>query len=873
MPATANIRKTATALAIGALLLPIALLSQTPPAEFLGHKVGADRKLADYDQILAYFRLLDRESPKLKLLEIGTSTLGKPMIMAVITAEENMARLDHYSETARKLKMARGLTDEDAGRLAGEGKAILLVTCSLHATEIAASQMSMELAYDLITGKAFFDIDEALRDVIVLLVPTSNPDGHQMVTEWYREYVGTPFEGGAMPWLYHHYAGHNNNRDWFMFNLSETRAVTRVLYHDWFPQIHIDHHQMGSTGARLFIPPFQDPPLPNVQPLVWRGINLLGTTMAYDLQNAGFKGIENSRIFRGWWIGACNDTSWLHNTVGLLSELASVRIASPIYIEPTELPQIMVERRMDFIDPWPGGWWRFRDLINYGLKMTKSLVRTAALYKNDFLFNSYMASKLSIETTDKDQPFAFVIPADQRDMPTTLRMLGILMFGGVEIHRAEEPFIAGGRWYPAGSFVVLMAQPYKPYAWALLEKQRYPDLREYPGGPPIPPYDNAGWTLPLQMGVACDEIAEPFEVKLTKIESVPVPAAKSPDNAPFLVFDARSNASFAVVFGLLKVKAEVWRTGDTVRTGDFEAAAGSFVVRNTPEVRKVLSGLFEKWPVEPRALDSVDGVAKAPIKNPRIGLYRSWRSNMDEGWARYIFDDMEIPYTTLRNSDFRAAKGKKVDLRASYDVIVFASENPDVIKSGRRGVTGEFARFITPLPPEYEGGIEKEGIEALQAFVEQGGILVANNQAANLILREFPVPARNAIERVDRTRFFCPTSILRLDVDPTTPIGYGLSKTTPAVFSGSLAMDTWVPPMEWDRKVVASYPERDILLSGWLLGEDQIARKAAVVDVSHKKGRIILIGITGHHRGQSHGTFKFLLNALLYPQGDGTPGR
>ena len=868
MPAAKYIRRAAIALAIAAFVLAPALFAQTPPEEFLGHQVGADRKLADYGQIQAYFRLLDRESSKLKLLEIGTSTLGKPMIMAVITAEENMARLDQYRETAHKLKMARGLTDEDARRMAGEGKVLLLVTCSLHATEIAASQMAMELAYDLITGKAFFDIDEALRDVIVLLVPTTNPDGHQMVTEWYRKHVGTSFEGGAMPWLYHHYAGHNNNRDWFMFNLSETRAVTRVLYHDWFPQIHIDHHQMGSTGARLFIPPFQDPPLPNVQPLVWRGISLLGSTMSYDLQNAGFKGIENSRMFRGWYIGACNDTSWLHNTVGLLSELASVRVASPIYIEPTELARIHVERRMDFIDPWPGGWWRLRDLVDYELVLTKSLVRTAALYKDDFLFNSYLTSRLSIEKNEKGQPFAFVIPAGQRDMPTALRMLDIMMFGGVEIHRAEEPFIAGGRFYQAGSFVVLTAQPYKAYAWALLEKQRYPDLREYPGGPPIPPYDNAGWTLPLQMGVACDEISKPFEAKLKRLDAIPVPAPKIPESAPFLVFDARSNASYAVAFGLLKGKAEVWRSADGVRAGDLEAAAGSFIIKNTAEVRKALSGLLEKWPVEPGALDSIDGVAKAPVGNPRIGLYRSWRSNMDEGWARYIFDDMGIPYTTLRNSDFRAAKGKKADLRASFDVIVFAGEDPDVIKSGRRGVTGEFARFITPLPPEYEGGIEQEGVDALKAFVEQGGILVANNQASNLALREFGVPARNAIERLDRTQFFCPTSILRLDVDPSTPIGYGMSKTAAAVFSGSPAMDTWVPPIGWDRKVVASYPERDILQSGWLLGEDRIARKAAVVDVSHKKGRIILIGIAGHHRGQSHGTFKFLLNALLYPQGD-----
>ncbi len=268
-------------------VIPLMGFAQTSPDAFLGHKVGADRELADYGQIKAYFEKLDQESPKLRLEAIGTSTLGKPMIMAVITSEENMAKLDAIRDTARRLKEARGLSPEDARKLAKDGKVIVLITCSLHATEIAASQMSMELAYDLVTGKTPFNADDVLKDVVVLLVPSHNPDGNQMVVDWYRKYVGTKYEGGNMPWIYHHYAGHDNNRDWFMFNLPETRAVTNVLYHGWFPQIHLDEHQMGSSEARLFIPPFMDPPVPNVQPLNWRGVNLCGVNMAYDLQKNG----------------------------------------------------------------------------------------------------------------------------------------------------------------------------------------------------------------------------------------------------------------------------------------------------------------------------------------------------------------------------------------------------------------------------------------------------------------------------------------------------------------------------------------------------------------------------------------------------------
>ena len=314
------------------LILPSFLDAQTPPDEFLGHEVGADRRLADYTQIQAYFQKLDSESEKIRVLTIGKSTLGKPMIMAVISSEENMANLEKYTEITKKLRDARGLTPEDAKELARQGKAIVMITCSLHATEIAASQMAMELAYLLVTGKTPYDAEKALSDVIVLLSPTINPDGQQMVTDWYKKYVGTKYEGGSMPWLYHHYAGHDNNRDWFMFNLSETQAVTKVLYHDWIPQIHIDEHQMGSTRARLFVPPFMDPPVPTIHPLLWRGVALCGTNMAYDLQKNGFRGVVHGRSYTGWWIGACDDTSWLHNTIGLLTEMESSRVDTQIHI-------------------------------------------------------------------------------------------------------------------------------------------------------------------------------------------------------------------------------------------------------------------------------------------------------------------------------------------------------------------------------------------------------------------------------------------------------------------------------------------------------------------------------------------------------------
>ena len=850
-------------------LLPYFLVAQTSPEDFLGFKAGTDRKLADYNQIKAYFEKLDQESAKLKIFNIGHSTKKKTMIMAVITSEQNMAKLDTYREIVKKLRDPRTLALEDAKKLAKQGKVIVLITCNIHATEIASSQMAMEFAYKLVTGKAPFDAEKVLNDVIVLIVPTTNPDGQKMVTDWYRKYVGTKYEGGRMPWLYQHYSGHDNNRDWFMFNLPESRAVTKVLYHDWLPQIHIDEHQMGSTGARLFVPPFMDPPVPNIHPLLWRSVALCGMNMAYDLEKQGFKGVVHGRSYTGWWIGACDDTSWLHNVVGLLSEMASVKVATPIYIEPTEIPQSYYEKRMQFPNPWPGGWWRLRDLVDYELVLSFSLVKTAYLHKEDFLFNFYQMYKNSIEKIEKGDPFAFVIPGKQGDYPTALRMLKILMFGGVEIHQAKEDFIADGKAYPAGSFVVKASQPYKPYAVALLEKQKYPDIRQYPGGPPIPPYDNAGWTLPLQMGVSCDRIEHPFKVKLEKLEKVAYPSPEAPkESSKYILLDSRINVSYGAAFFLLKEKAEIYRTREKVKGEGFKVKAGSFLIKNTPQVQKAFPAFIEKWHLPVYELDDITDISKSPLNNKRIGLYQSWRSNMDEGWTRYVFDDLGVPYITLHNKDFKGTKKKKINLKAKYDVIVFADEDPDIIKLGKPSPTSRWARYFTPLPPEYEGGIGKEGIEALKVFVEQGGILVTLNNACRLIFKEFKVPARNAIEGVERSKFFCPTSILRINVDNKTPIGYGMPREAGAVFARSLAMDTWVPSGEWDRKVVASFPEDDLLLSGWLLGEKTIARKAAVVDTKYKKGRIILIGIRCQHRAQSHGTYKFLLNALLYPQID-----
>jgi len=498
------------------------------------------------------------------------------------------------------------------------------------------------------------------------------------------------------------------------------------------------------------------------------------------------------------------------------------------------------------------------------LSASFSYVETAAQHKEDLLYNFYKMGKDAVEMGQPGDPFAFVIPSQQMDYPTTLRSLEYLQFGGAEIHQAKQAFDADGKTFPVGSFVILTAQPYRPYVINMLGK------RKYPSGVPSRLGDNASHALPMQMGVAFSQIDQPFEALLEKLTRIPYPNVNTPAlSSSYIVLDAEVNASYAVAIALLGEKAEVSRATDDIDIKTIQVPAGSFIVRNTSAVQRVLPGLLDKWHLTAYGLNNISGITSVPLRNPRIGLYQSWRSNMDEGWTRFVLEDFGFPYTTLHNADMKGDLGRK------FDVIVFANENPAVIKTGyasgtrniSSGTISKRSRSIGAYPPEYDGGIGDKGITALQAFVGGGGVLVALDNAGPLFTKEFNLPVKNALEGLSDSEFLVPTSLLKIQVDNQSPIGYGMPSEAAALFFRSVAYSTWLPPSgDWDRQVVASYPEDKILLMGWMRGEELIARKAAVVDAGYKDGRVILIGFRSQHRGQTHGTYKFLFNALLYPE-------
>ncbi len=479
-----------------AFLATAAQAAVQSPSQFLGINVGADRVLADYKQIASYFRALAEVSPRVRVEALGKTTLGEEMIMAVISSETNIKNLDRIRETAKRLADPRGLSDEQVAALARGGKSIVLVTCNIHSSEIASSQMAMEWAYDLARATDA-ESKRRLDEVVLLLVPSLNPDGQTMITDYYRKYLGTKYEGGRLPWLYHHYVGHDNNRDWFMLTQLETKALTRAIYHRWYPQVFVDEHQMGTTGPRMFIPPFADPVDPDVHPLIWREANLIGTNMAFRLEQQGKSGMIYGYSFDAYWLGGTRNTGWWKNITGLLLETASARIATPIDVAPSELQggaKGLVEYKatVNHPHPWQGGTWRMRDIMDYERIASDALLEIAADRREDLLRDVAARAKAAVAFGGSA---AYRIPKQQRDWPTAQFLAALLLEHGVEIDEDG-----------AGDYWIRMAQPYSKFLVEMLEPQRYPEVRLQPGKEILRPYDIATWTLPLAMGVTVERV-------------------------------------------------------------------------------------------------------------------------------------------------------------------------------------------------------------------------------------------------------------------------------------------------------------------------------------------------------------------------------
>ncbi len=844
------------------LLMPQLIFPQLKsPEEFLGFQVGADYKIANYETIQNYFKHLAENSDMIVYEEIGKTSQGRDMFMAIISSSENIKNLERYREISIKLSDPRKLDDEIAKELTKEGKIVVLVTCNIHSTEIASSQMSMELAYKLITKTAPEKTNKSLHDVIFILLPSINPDGTTMIVDWYNKYLGTEYEGSPMPWLYHVYAGHDNNRDWFMFNLPETRNVIEIAYRKWIPQIWLDQHQMGSSGARLFLVPYKDPLNPNVHPLIWRWQKVIGGITALDLEKQGLTGIIDQAIFEGWWQGPASDCGLWHNQISLLSEMASCNIASPIYIDPSEIkatPEITTyDIRTNYPNPWRGGWWRLRDIVNYELALTYSLIEIASQFKEEILYDYYLMGKDAVEKGKKGNPYAYVISRNQNDYVTVSKMIEILQFGGVEVHYSKNEFVVDNVIYPAESYVIFLAQPYGRYVKDLFEVQYYPDLRKSRKEDPVQPYDVAGWTLPFLMGVKFFQIDKPFKVDAVLLKDPNYPEGRvSSKTGKYFVSRSGLNVNSKLINRLHKENIPVYWNIEKINSDDKNFNEGSVIFPVNAQTLKKIDELAKDLHLEIHTLNDIDNRVLKRLNKVRVGLYKPYTANMDEGWTRLLLENFEFDFVTMENKDFKQKK-----LKDKFDVIIITDMSSDLIKEGK--FLGENARFNRPKPPEYDSGIGKTGVDNLKTFIEKdGGTLITLGEACNFAIEDLGLRVTNVLKNIKSNEFFCPGSLVRILVDNTNPIGYGFEDEAIAYMNHNIAFATTIPFGQFDRSIVARFPTRDIFKSGFLLGEDYLYNRSAIVNVKQKKGNVILFGIKVQNRHQTFGTFKFLFNAI-----------
>lgn len=776
-------------LAVSLVLAAWSLAAAVPtPRSYFGHEIGEDGKVLDWEKVAGYFQALGRSSDRIRVVELGKSTEGRPFIAAYISAPETLRNLDHYIDIQRRLADPRITSEAEARKLAAEGKVVVLVTCSIHATELAATHTAVEFAYKLLSeDKPRFRA--ILDNVLFILVPSLNPDGLDKVSAWYRTTLGTPYEGSQPPELYHKYVGHDNNRDWVIHSQVETQLTVEKLHNVFHPQIVYDVHQQGPNASRIFIPPWLDPMEPNIDPILMQETNMIGTAMAADLTLAGKTGVAIHASYDFW--SPSRHYQAFHGGLRILTEAASARLASPITVQHEQLESDALgynaqQASWNYLEPWPGGTWRLRDIIDYELIAYESCLYNAAIHREELLQAFYRVGQRQVA---RKSPWGFVIPAQQRDPGATRRMLEILENGMVEIERA-----------PDGAYVIRLAQPYGGYAKALLERQHYPDLRLYPGGPPQRPYDVTAHTLPLLMGVAAESVEKSVEGRLERVS-----VHKELHSGASL--SATDSDAWLNVNRIWKTGAPVWR----------DPATGDFSATGRPG-----------W---------------TETRRPRIGLYWSFVPNMDEGWTRWLLEQYGFEFQRVKNAEIQAG-----NLGAKYDVLVFPDQAPGVMRNGFRKES---------MPEPYLGGLGGNGAAALHEFADAGGTLVFLNRASEWAATELHIAVKNVVNGVSNSDFYCPGSLLNVKL-ARHPLTLGLPAEITVWNEHSPAWDAE------STAAVAGYPASGVLASGWLLGEKYIANRAAIVEARIGRGHVVLFGILPQYRAQSYQTFKLFFNALLY---------
>ena len=841
------------------------------PESVVGFAAGAEHKLATYDQTVEYFQKLDAASDQMMMVEAGTSTQGRTFYFALISSKDNLKKIDRHREIARRLARPEGLTEAQALALAREGKPIVHIDGGLHSTEVAGPQHTILLAHDLLSKSADPQVARILDNVILMLWPTINPDGHQMVADWYMKNAGTPNE--TLPRLYQEYVGHDNNRDAYMLNMIESRVVEHT-WRQWEPQVIYVQHQSSPFPTRIWLPPFAEPIATHAPFLMSREVNTIGMAIAQGLEEKGQVGATHMGTgYDAWYAGYIDYTPMFKNIASFWTETALAGMANTREYKIDAFPNEYKDLRPQalYTSPWAPGKWSLRDAVDYMETASLSVLDYAARYKENVLLNRYRSGKWQIEKHRKEGPFAYLIPQDQRDKATTVEMLRRLAFGGVRVAALNAPMTIDGETFPAGTWVIPTDQEFIALAREVLDPQVYPDLREFDGGPPEQPYDAAGWTLPMTMGVRVVTVSKPIAAAdraKFKMLAPDTPATERPTpytatKTDAAAFDTAPGAGFnthPMAAAIIPPAGAISGTGphvaiDPAETNAFRALSLAWKANGQVSragARYVISGVTDTTLNEIASSLAIRGervaAAGAVIKRPRIALFEPPNS-MDAGWTKWVLERYGFEFASINTADIAE------NLREKFDVIVVGDE--------RRGVLpgGGFGRPAAPTPSAGDDAT----IKALDAFVRGGGTLVAMSGSAAAVIDQLKLPVRNVLNGVTRQQFFAGGSVMRVTTDPSQPVMAGMPKDADIFVFGSPAFDTTAG---FDGAVLASYPSQGSpLRSGYLLGEQYLQGKAAALDVRHGQGHVILLGFRPQWRGQPFGTFRVLFNAMLLGTG------
>lgn len=854
------------------------------PRSVLGEDIAADYFLANYDDSIHYFRALADASKRIRLFSAGKTTQGREIIYSVISSPENLAELENYKDISRRLSRAEALDDESARQLARDSKIIVHIDGGLHSTEVAAHQLPIALAHKLLAAVNDAEIDAILDDVILVLWPTLNPDGQNIVVDWYRRQRGTPYETSRMPWLYQEYVGHDNNRDGYMINMIESQAINRAQQ-DIAPVIWYTHHQTAPFPARIWMPPFADPISNNISSLMRTWTSVIGMNMMGRFETEGKPGAIAQANFDNWYPGFVDYTHVFRHTISFFTEVAHDS-ATPMEYKLADFPKNKQDLQGLVMSPspWEGGVWRLSDAVDYMVTASMSVLETAVKYRETLLYNRYQAARNTIEHYAEKGPFAYVIPSGQNDMPEAALLAQKMLDHGLTVHQAKQQVTVGDKRYPAGSWLLLMDQPYAGLAKELLGAQKFPDaLLNGEGNPARVPYDVTGWTLPLQMGVAVDRIDQPLGDSLRKaiipVSEATFSSGRIRGNGRAFALSPKTNASYSALNAILAAGGSVGVSRERIETANGREA-GAFVV--TGVERGSLQAILEQHRIDAVAIG--DAPPAAELKRARVGVYRPWGGNQyDEGWTRWVLENYGFDPESVHNTDVKAS-----DLASRYDTLVIpdlaasrplrkpdlearmqALDMPEPYR--RKGALGVLLDGLSPLevPEPYSGGIGDSGGEALRRFVWDGGTVVALNKASEAIIELFELPVGNVVQGLESSEFSCAGALLQIELGDDAAATSGMGARSAVMFAGGPAFQTQA---DFEGKVLASFADTDKLLqSGVIIGPEKIAGRSAALEVNYGQGKVYLFGFKPQWRGQSHGTYKMLFN-LLYQHEEATAG-